>query len=121
MVNGMTVTQLFSLGDYLKSNRRRIQAERPDFAAVAAAASAELGFVCTEDNVRCVAEACEIAWVSRRNGKGSPDCALRLLARALVEIADALDVKVDRDVRRIAMGRRVEEAHTGALDTGSHA
>lgn len=121
MVNGMTVTQLFLLGDYLKLNRRRIQSERPGFAAVATAASAELGFACTEDNVLCVAEACEIEWVPRRNGDGPHDYALRIIARALVEIADALDVKVDRDVRRIAMGRRVEGAHTGAPDTEPHA
>lgn len=33
----------------------------------------------------------------------------RVLARAVLEIADALDIKVDQDVHRIAMGRRLED------------
>ena len=121
MRNQMTHKQLLSLARYLEANKDRIHSERPGYAAVARQASTELGFECSENNARTAAEACELAWAPRRAGNGSRNHVSRILARALLEIADALDIKVDQDVHRIAMGRRVGDEELSALPKGSHA
>lgn len=40
----------------------------------------------------------------------SQERVLRVLARGLLEIAAALDIKLDQDIHRIANGRRLWEA-----------
>ena len=108
----MSHKELIVLVHYLEAHRDQLHLERPPYAAVARQASAELGFRCTENNVRAAAEACDMAWSVRRTG-GAPRASgkhvSRILARAIVEVADAAGVKVDPDVLRIAQGRRVGE------------
>ena len=110
MRNQMTHKQLLFLAKYLETHKDRIHAERPSYVSVARQASVELGFDCSENNVRATAEACEMGWTARRmmnNGcRASRKHVSRVLARAVLEIADALDIKVDQNVHRIALGRR---------------
>jgi len=112
MSTQMSHKELVALARYLEAHREQLHRERPPYAAVARQASADLGFACTEHNVRAAAEACEMAWPARRSGGGpraSAKHVTRVLARAVVEIGDAVGVKVDRDILRIARGRRVTE------------
>jgi len=113
MRNQMTHRQLFALADYIKAHSEQIRAERPSYAAVARQAGGELGFACSENNIRTVADACEMTWTPRRvcgGSRASRRHVSRILARAVLEIADALDIKLDQDVRRIAHGRRIESS-----------
>ena len=113
MRNQMTHRQLIALAKYLDAHSEQIRAERPSYEAVARQAGGELGFTCSENNIRAVAEACEMTWTPRRDPEGSRASrrhVSRMLARAVLEIADALDIKLDQDVRRIAHGRRVESS-----------
>ena len=125
MRSQMTHKQLLSLAKYLETHKDRIHAERPSYAAVARQASAELGFDCSDNNVRAAAEACEMVWTARRtmgNGsRASRKHVSRVLARAVLEIADALDIKVDQNVHRIALGRRLEDEQPSGLLEGLHA
>jgi len=117
----MSHKELIALARWLEAHRDQIHRERPSYGVVARQASAELGFACTENNVRAAAEACEMVWSVRRTG-GAPRASgkhvSRILARAVVEIADAVGVKVGQDVHRIARGRRVTE---GAPADTAHA
>jgi len=111
MRNQMTHRQLIALAKYLDAHSEQIRAERPSYAAVARQAGEELGFACSDNNVRAVADACEITWTPRRvcgGSRSSRKHVSRILARGILEIADALDIKLDQDVHRIAQGRRVE-------------
>ncbi|GEM_PF-4331776 len=73
----------------------------------------------SEDELKANAEACEMVWTARRtmgNGsRASRKHVSRVLARAVLEIADALDIKVDQDVHRIALGRRLEDEQPSGL------
>ena len=109
MRNQMNHKEFLALAKYLEAHAEQLRAERPGYAVVAARATEELGFTCTECNMRAAAEACEIAWPVRQtsSGRATHQHVTRILARAILEIADALDIKIDRDVARIANGRRI--------------
>ena len=112
MRNQMTHRQLIALAKYLDAHSEQIRAERPSYVAVARQAGEELGFACSQNDIRAVADACEITWSPRHASGGtraSRKHVSRILARAVLEIADALDIKLDQDVRRIAHGRRVAD------------
>lgn len=121
MRNQLSYKQILALAKYLETNHDRIRAERPSHVAVARQASAELGFECSEHNVRAAAEAGALAWTPRRTGNGARNHASRILARSVLEIADALDIKVDQDVHRIAMGRGIGNQEVSADTQGTHA
>jgi UV DNA damage repair endonuclease len=108
----MTHREFIMLVRFLEAHKQRLQEERPPYAMVAQQASAELGFVCTENNVRTASDACDLTWAARRkigSGRASQRHVSRILARGLLEIAAALDIKLDQDVHRIANGRRLSE------------
>lgn len=109
----MTHKEFIALVRFLEANKQRLQEERPSYLAVAQQASAELGFVCTVNNVRAAADASDLSWTARRSplgGRASRKHVTRILARAVMEIADALDIRVDQDICRIARGRRLSDA-----------
>lgn len=110
MKNQMNRKQFLRLARYVEAHGEQLHAERPSYAEVARRASSELGFACTESNIRAAADACDLTWTARRTAgpRASSKYVNRILARGIVEIADALDIKVDQDLRRIACGRRVE-------------
>jgi len=108
----MTHKEFITLVRFLEAHKQRLQEERPPYAAVAQQASTELGFDCTENNVRAAADACDLAWTARRKSgcaRASQKHVSRILARGLLEIAAAFDIKLDQDVHRIANGRRLSE------------
>ena len=109
----MTHKEFITLVRFLEANKQRLQEECPSYVVVAQQASAELGFACTENNVRAAADACDLAWTARRKpccGRASQRHVSRILARGLLEIAAALDIKLDQDVHRLAHGRRLPES-----------
>ncbi|MFB3892009.1 MAG: hypothetical protein ACE15C_08295 [Phycisphaerae bacterium] len=108
----MTHREFITLARFLEAHRQRLQEERPAHAAVAQQASSELGFACTDNNVRAAAEACGMAWTARRKAgcaRASQKHVSRILARGLLEVAAAFDIKLDQDVHRIANGRRLSD------------
>ena len=109
----MTHKEFITLVRFLEAHKQRLQEERPPYVIVAQQASAELGFACTENNVRAAADACDLAWTARRKAgcaRASQRHVSRILARGLLEIAAALDIKLDQDIHRVAHGRRLSEA-----------
>lgn len=62
---------------------------------------------CAIEFANWVADRCQCQSVSEE--EVSRKHVSRVLARAVLEIADALDIKVDQDVHRIALGRRLED------------
>ena len=108
----MTHKEFIALVRFLEANQQRLQEERPHYAAVAQQAGAELGFACTENNVRAAAGACDLAWTARHrtaNGRASQRHVSRILARGLLEVAAALNIRLDQDIHRVANGRRLSE------------
>ena len=122
----MTHKEFITLVRFLEAHKQRLQEERPPYAAVAQQASAELGFDCTENNVRAAVDACDLAWTARRKAgcaRASQKHVSRILARGLLEIAAAFDIKLDQDVHRIANGRRLSdpvESHTAGAAAGGN-
>lgn len=110
MKNQINRKQFLHLARYVEAHGEQLHAERPSYAEVARRASSELGFACTESNIRAAADACDLTWTARRSAgpRVSSKYVNRILARGILEIADALDVNVDRNLRRIAAGKRVE-------------
>lgn len=104
----MSRKEFVTLVRYLEAHREKLLQERPRYLVVARMATAELGFGCTENNVRSAAVACDMKWSARRScGRSSHGHVSRILARAIVELATAAGVKVDQDVQRIATGQRI--------------
>lgn len=110
MNNLMSHKQFLSLAKYLEAHVERLHRDRPSYREVAERAAQELGFDCTENNVRAAAKACDLVWTARRSTgrKASAKYVNRLLARGIVKIAEALDIEVDPDLHNVARGRRVE-------------
>jgi hypothetical protein len=93
--NTLTNNQKFRLQSWLHKHRNSLKQEQPNSATVAKQATEELGFVCSERNIRSAAEAAEVKWYGRRSKDEAPkrQCSghiSAILATAIIELAKEL-------------------------------
>jgi hypothetical protein len=106
--------QIIELAKYLESQKQRLLDERPQYRLVALRATESLGFDVTEYNVRKMAKTCGMQWLPKRlystQSKAPKLNSARIIAQAVVKIAEALDIKLSANVHCIAKGRSIVDA-----------
>lgn len=101
------------LAQWLESQRTDLEEQRPDHQTVAERAAAALGFSVTENNVKSalntagIKYTCRPARRTRHSGGGSGGKASRILAQAIIAMAEELGMSISDDVRQIASARRM--------------
>ena len=108
----MTHKEFIALAKYLEAHKAQIHQERPSYAAVAQQAGMELGFECTDNNVRAAAVACDMVWTARRTtvvSRTTRQHVSRILAKAVLKIASELGIQLEPQVAEIARARRITD------------
>lgn len=103
----LSLRQSIQLADYLKSQNGELKGLNAS--QIATKSSTDLGFVVSKANLRHVSKEIGILLPKqRRQLKATPGNVNKLLAKAILKIADELGIAIDENVKRLANGIRLD-------------
>jgi len=117
----MKLEKAYALGDWVSANRTWMEEKNPTLNEVIGVAQKVLGFSVSPGAMKTATASKGLKWDGRRTtlpigrlgSKHARTNISRTLARAIVQICDALGMEVDPGVSNVARGR--------ALNQGTHA
>lgn len=108
--NVLGLARSIQLVDWIKERLESLQKNKTTKEAIASSASEILGFKVTPHNVSYAAQAAGLTWVKPKTKKASAKTVSRVLAKAIVELAEKAGVELsDSRIYDICGGQRMRQ------------